>query len=189
MQWFKLRPTFEIELGSRREDAIQALAQSYRGEPRSDLFFMHGEYGELHLPKAEHRLWSPHLSFYITEPEPDHTLVFGRFAPRVDVWTCVWIFYLVMAFSSFYGFTLAYSQWMLGHTAWGIWLGILPILAIAALYVVAHVGQQWSVDQMHALRSQLDELLERSGIATVAPVAAEGSSAVEPLPIGGTPAT
>ncbi len=121
---------------------------------------MHGEYGEMHLPIAEHRVWSPHLSFYVTERD-EQVLVLGRFAPRVDVWTTIWIFYLLMAFTAFFGFTLAYSQWALGYTTWGLWVGIVPIALIAILHIVANVGQTWSNDQMQMLRYDLEETVRK----------------------------
>lgn len=167
MKWFRLRPTFEIPVHESSQAAIEKLVAISQQRNQPTIFRVHGEYGELHLPTPEHRVWSPHLSFYITQ-RGDSQLLLGRFAPRVDVWTSVWIFYLLMAFSSFFGFMLAYSQWSLGHPTWGLWLGGVPLLAIATLYIVAHIGQQWSVDQMHALRDQLEQILSEASIATVA---------------------
>ncbi len=164
MKWFQLRPTFEIPIQESRQHVIEKLAAACINVAQGELFRMHGEYGEIHLPQAEHRLWSPHLSFYITQ-RGSSQIILGRFAPRVDVWTSVWIFYLLMAFTAFFGFTLAYSQWMLGSAVWGIWIGVLPLLAIAVLYLVAHFGQQWSVDQMHQLREKLNGILRDAQIA------------------------
>jgi hypothetical protein len=69
-----------------------------------------------------------------------------------------------MAFSAFYGFALAYSQWMLGEPAWGVWVAAAALLTILVLYVVAHVGQQWSSDQMTALRTRLEDVLNSAGV-------------------------
>lgn len=157
----RLRPTFEVPIRVPRETMIERLGDLANQHDTPDLFRMHGEYGELHLPPSEHRVWSPHLSFYVTDHGQDHC-VLGRFAPRVDVWTSVWIFYLLMAFTSFFGFTLAYSQWALGHSAWGLWIGVVPLFLIAALHVVAIVGQSWSEDQMHSLREQLEALVAKA---------------------------
>lgn len=160
----RLRPTFEIASQRSRPDTIAALQQAAKEQGQSDLFRMHGEYGELHLSRDQHRVWSPHLSFYVNEDEKNeeskNARVLGRFAPRVDVWTSIWIFYLLMAFSAFFGFTLAYSQWALGHTAWGLWIGVGPLLLILSLHIIANIGQTWSADQMHTLREQLETLVE-----------------------------
>lgn len=159
----RLRPTFVIASQLSRSDTIAALQQAANAQGQSDLFRMHGEYGELHLPRDQHRVWSPHLSFYVNEDakneDGETARILGRFAPRVDVWTSIWIFYLLMAFSAFFGFTLAYSQWALGNSAWGIWIGIVPLLLILTLHIIANVGQTWSADQMHTLREQLEALV------------------------------
>jgi len=162
MSIFSLRPTFEIPLAEERQPAIDKLAAEFTRSQQLG-FLMHGEYGELHLQAAEHRLWSPHLSFYVSQ-RGEQTLIHGRFAPRLEVWTFVWVIYLAMSFTAFFGLALAYSQWMLGESGWGLWVATLAVLAIAALYVIANVGQQWSSDQMSSLRVRLEEILQRSGV-------------------------
>ncbi len=163
MQWFRLRPTFEIVLDETRDEAIEKLRQEYSRSGRNESFLMFGEYGEMHLPIAEHRLWSPHLSFYVMDHE-QQSRVHGRFAPRLEVWTLLWIIYLLMTFSAFFGLVLAYSQWTIGETMWGLGVAILGATIIASIYIVAHVGQQWSSDQMQTLRNQLDRTLELAGV-------------------------
>lgn len=75
-------------------------AEAQLAQPKR--FRMFGEYGELHLPPLEHRLWSPLISFYIaeqgSEATVDRSLLYGRFAPRVDAGTVVWSSYLFLMF-------------------------------------------------------------------------------------------
>ncbi len=163
MQWFHLRPTFELQLRESREAAIAKLAAEQRRTGDDPLFLMFGEYGELHLPQREHRLWSPHLSFYVHQ-HAQHVALHGRFAPRVDVWTTVWIVYLAMIFTAFFGITVAASQWMIQESSWGGWIALAALVVLALLYIVAHVGQQWSADQMHQLRAKLDGILRAAEI-------------------------
>ena len=165
MQWFQLRPTFEIPLSTTRETAMDRLRKEFEQLPDKRKFLMFGEYGELHLPAEEHRLWSPHLSFYVTEHNED-VLIRGRFAPRIEVWTFVWIVYLSMAFSIFFGLIIAYSQWMLHQPVWGLAIAVLGGLMIIGCYVIAHIGQQLSVDQMEALRNQLNGILRNAQVET-----------------------
>lgn len=163
MSFLRLRPTFEIPLGEERLEAIAKLEAEYAKARSQADFLVHGEYGELRLAAVEHRLWSPHLSFYVSERD-GQALIRGRFAPRLEVWTFVWIIYLAMSFTAFFGLVLAYSQWMLGEAAWGLWAAVAALVVIATLYVVANIGQQWSSDQMDALRARLDGVLERAGV-------------------------
>jgi hypothetical protein len=154
MQWFQIRPTFQIRLDASREEVMAKLQREASRNGRRELFAMYGEYGELHLPASEHRLWSPHLSIYIVEDQ-DRSIIHGRFAPRVDVWTSVWIAYLAMVFFAFFGGIIAYSQWTVGESIWGLIVVVLSLLALLSIYLVAHIGQQWSSDQMHFLKQEL----------------------------------
>ncbi len=164
MQWLRLRPTFHLELTDSREAVIEKLKRFHAQVNNAEQFILFGEYGELHLPTREHRLWSPHLSFYVMAAEAGST-IHGRFAPRVDVWTVVWISYLLMIFTAFFAGALAVSQWQLKQPLWGLWLMIASLLIWGMIYVVAQVGQQWSADQMHALRERLEEKLLAAGIS------------------------
>ncbi|HBJ37432.1 MAG TPA: hypothetical protein DDZ51_22295 [Planctomycetaceae bacterium] len=163
MQWFRLRPTFEIQLDIDRSEAMRRIQTHYDSLGPIHSMFLHGEYGEFHLASAEHRLWSPHLSFYVDQ-QGDQALIHGRFAPRLEVWAFVWVVYLAMAFSAFFGVALAYSQWSLGGSAWGGWVAVVAIVAIFTLYAVAHIGQQLSSDQMHTLRDRMDTFLRDAKI-------------------------
>jgi len=163
MQWFRLRPTFEIQLDVDRSEAMRRIQTHYDSLGPINSMFLHGEYGEFHLPSVEHRLWSPHLSFYVHQQD-ENGLIRGRFAPRLEVWTFVWVVYLAMTFSAFFGLALAYSQWTLGGSAWGCWIAVVALVVIATLYAIANVGQQLSSDQMNTLRDRLDVFLRDAQI-------------------------
>ncbi len=165
MQWFRLRPTFDIELNDSRETAMEKISAEAMRRGKSDQFMVFGEYGEVHLPESEHRLWSPHLAFYF-HTHSDHCRLHGRFAPRVHVWTVVWIAYLAMIFTAFFSAMVAVSQGTVGQYPWGWWMVGGSLAALVAIYVIAHIGQQWSADQMHLLRDRLEEILDAARIET-----------------------
>jgi hypothetical protein len=158
MQWFTLRPTFDIQLTESRQEAVEKIDRAYSRVDNKKHFLLFGEYGELHLPASEHRVWSPQLSFSVN-PRGDHSIIHGRFAPRLEVWTFVWICYLTFAFTAFFGFILGFSQFMIGAQAWGTWIGAGAMLLWGSLVAVAHVGQQLSADQMRTLQTQLADFL------------------------------
>jgi hypothetical protein len=155
----KLRPTFVIRINDSRDEAIAKLSGTYDRQQALPAYLLFGEYGELHLPSESLRLWSPHLSFYVTQ-EDGQPVIRGRFAPRVEVWTLVWIIYLAMACSCFFGSVFGLSQWLLGTFPWGFIIAIASGAIILILYIVASAGQQLSQDQMQLLRSKLDQLLK-----------------------------
>lgn len=166
MHWFRLRPTFELTLAESGEQAKEKLQLYFSQLQEQKSFAMYGEYGELHLRPEQHRLWSPYLSFTVVDSGVERQ-VLGRFAPRMEVWTFVWILYLAFGFSAFFGGMLACSQWMLGHTVWGALIVIIGLAAIAAISFVAHLGQHWSSDQMSELKNRLEQVLDASGVAYI----------------------
>jgi hypothetical protein len=159
MHWFRLRPTFDIPLLESHETAVAKLGNAYAEHPKGKLLMVYGEYGEIHLPATEHRLWSPYLAFCV-DRQGEHSKIHGRFAPRIEIWTLVWICYMVCAFSAFFGFMLAFSQYMIGASAWGNWIGMIALALWIALIATAETGQRWSTDQMHGLRAQLEQFLD-----------------------------
>jgi TM2 domain-containing membrane protein YozV len=161
MQLFAFRPTFEIQLIDSQQDAIEKIDHAYKLFGDRKLLLIFGEYGELHLPSSEHRVWTPHL-FFSVYPKGERSFILGRFAPRLEIWTFVWICYMTFAFSAFFGFILGFSQFMIGSNAWGTWIGVAALLLWGTLVIVAHVGQQLSSDQMHSLQAQLNEFLNQA---------------------------
>ncbi len=138
MQWFRMRPTFDLVVPCDAAVLQHWLLQECKRVGNKNSFLMYREYGELHLPASEHRLWSPHLSFYL-KPDHEQTIVHGRFAPRVDIWTSVWIAYLLAIFSAFFSLMFAYSQWMLKESPWALWIAGAAVAALLLIYVTAHL--------------------------------------------------
>ena len=163
MQLFSLRPTFEIQLMDSQQDAVEKVGRAYKLVENNKLILVFGEYGELHLPPSEYRVWSPYLAFSVNK-KGDHSFVHGRFAPRLEVWTFVWICYMTFAFSAFFGLVLGFSQFMIGARAWGTWIGLCALLFWGTLILVAHIGQQLSSDQMHILQTRLNEFLDSADL-------------------------
>jgi len=197
---WQLRPTFVLTVAAPRRAVLAAVRLAARqSDPASGRFVVGEEYGEIHLPVGEHRLWSPHLSFSIGE----ETEVAGgskccridcRFAPRHQIWSAVWAGYLAFSFTAFFSLIFACAQQMLGRTLWGVWIAAASMLGLATLYVTAAVGQQWSSDQMDQLRRRLEEVLAdatepASPTPPQDPIDLPGeshlpSAAVTPLPAG-----
>jgi hypothetical protein len=160
---FKLRPEWSIDLEDAPPAVIEKLDQVYRRSANDGHFRMYGDYGELHLPVREHRLWSPQLAFSIDELD-SRSRIRGRFSPRTDIRAVVWILYLLMLFTAFYGAALAYSQWTAKIPMWGLWAMGGSLTVYASIWVTALTGQHWSTDQMEFLRGRLLEVLDEAGI-------------------------
>jgi hypothetical protein len=117
-----------------------------------------------------HRLWSPHLSIYFLDGEvSDACFLMGRFAPRPNVWTLVWIFYLAFFCSIFFAGIFGGSQWLLGEFPWGWAIVAATLVLYAGLFVASQIGQSLCSDQIELLRSRLDSVLNDSGLKSRTP--------------------
>ena len=155
-----LRPTFEIEIPLSFDALNRGIQQELACDPWKATSLAFDGYSELHIPKEQVRYWSPHLSLQL-EPTPQGTLVTGRFAPRQEVWTLVWVVYLLLTFVAFFSLIYSYAVWLMKQQTWMLLVPPTAVLGIFALHVVSRIGQQWSTDQMHTLRDDFDRLMQR----------------------------
>lgn len=158
MFWKQLRPTYEIRLTATPASARAGLSAAGDVLKKGFHFRMSGEYGDLHLVAEENRLWSPHLSFFVTN-DGTGSKIYARFAPRWQVWSLLWAVYLAMLCIIFFGAIFAYCQWMLERPTWGLAAAFSACLVIASVHTMATVGQWHCRDQMAQLREHLDQLL------------------------------
>lgn len=154
-----LRPTFSVSLALPRDEAIAAIRARLTETPEmAGRWRGKGLWAELYLPDAERRIWSPYLSIRIDEGQ-EGSLLFGRFAPRPEVWTFFMFLYFLVAFIVLFGATLGYVQWASGEAAWGLWAVWIGLPLIAAIHGASAVGARLGQDQMRRLRLELDDLL------------------------------
>lgn len=164
MSGLSIRPTFEIPIAWPKSEAIERFGQAMVRKTPESLYIVHGEYSEFHLEEELHRLWSPHLSVYFVENESESCRLIGRFAPRPNLWTLIWIFYLALFCCIFFALLFGGSQWMVGHFPWGWVLAIPSVILYASLLLASQIGQSLCHDQMDLLRNRLDQTLLEAGL-------------------------
>jgi hypothetical protein len=154
-----MRPTFETVVPLPKVEVQKRISQQLDADGWRWESHSFDGYFEMHVPKNEVRYWSPHLSISMDERD-GATHIHGRFAPRQDVWTLVWVLYLAFAFTALFALLFWLAAWHASQSQWR-WMWVLTplsLLGLALLYVVNFVGQSWSNDQIHSLRAQWDEL-------------------------------
>jgi hypothetical protein len=116
---------------------------------------------ELWIDRADRRLWSPHLSLQVEESE-EGSVLNARFSPRPEIWTFFMFLYISMATLTFLGAALAYAQWVIGDSLWGLVVAVLGGVVIGLLHAASRIGQRLSRQQMELLRSRLETILRRA---------------------------
>lgn len=163
---WSIRPTFQIRLDVPRAQAVASFEQAMLSQTPASLYLSHGDYAEFHLEEDLHRLWSPHLSVYFLDSENEHSCtLFGRFAPRPNIWTLVWIFYLAFFCCIFFASIFGGSQWMIGHFPWGFAIAAATLILYLSLFIASQIGQSLCHDQMILLRNRLDQVLHQADLA------------------------
>lgn len=154
----RLRPTFKLHLELPREDAIELLRARLASSRSRDCWSGKGRWCEIHLPREEQRVWSPHLSLRLDHEEAGSS-IFGRFAPKAEVWTFFMFLYVLVAFLVLFGATFGYVQWASGEPAWGLWAVWVGIPVLGLLHLASYLGQRLGRTQMEELKSRLDEVV------------------------------
>ncbi len=161
MQTTRMRPTFSIPLNVTVDEAVERLQARLASPEYSSGGVTLGHCTELYVDAAERRLWSPHLSIELEEAE-EGSVLNGRFSPRPEIWTFLMFVYITMATTAFFGAALAYAQWVVGATLWGLAVMVFSVLAIVLLHGISLVGQRLSRHQMEDLKRRLDMILDQA---------------------------
>lgn len=154
----RLRPTFTLRLDLPREEAIERLRAQLAESRSRDCWKGKGRWCEIHLPEEEQRIWTPHLSLRL-DHEAEGSSIFGRFAPKPEVWTFVMFVYVLVVFLILFGATFGYVQWASNERAWGLWAIWLGVPFLGLIHLAAYIGQRLGKRQMEELKSRLDEVV------------------------------
>jgi len=166
----RLRPTFTIPLAVERDEAIARIREGLDAAVPSNRWVGKGRWAELHVPGEERRIWSPQLSVRIDDFDAHHRsgghpagttcVVFGRYAPRPEVWTGFVFLYAAIAFIVVLGAIFGYVQWASNESPWGLWAVAVGVPILVGLHIGSWFGQRWSQDQMAELRDILEPVVE-----------------------------
>ncbi len=157
----RMRPTFVITLPLPADEAARRLQYQLGMSEFADESMGVGRFVDLVVDEADRRIWSPQLSITI-EDRDDGSVLRGRFAPRPDLWTFIMFVYFFMAFLMLFGASFGYVQWTMDDRPWGLLALSIGAVVIASLHVASRIGQRLGDEQMHQVRSRLDDLIQRS---------------------------
>ena len=162
-----MRPKFNLELPIPADEAVLRLRQGMNTPDLRESIMAAGQYAEFLVDSSERRIWSPRLEVRIDDA-PGGASLYGRFAPRPDVWTGFMFVYFLAWFSVVFGAKLGYVQQVSDERAWGFWAVPIGLLIVAGIHAASYLGKRLAVDQMRELRGRLDSVLSRQFDSVIA---------------------
>jgi hypothetical protein len=154
----RLRPRFKIEIPMAPEQAVHNLREVYSKNPSTCILDFVSNHITLKIPAAQQRYWSPQMQLEL-EPTPTGTLIRGLIGPKPGIWTMFVFFYSGIGFLTMLGAMFGLSQMMLKMSPWALWSVPVGLFIIFCLYLISHIGQQLSKDQIGFLHDYLDSAI------------------------------
>ena len=157
----QMQPTFRVQLPWDMEEAKHRIRKAIKTDELAKHAESAGPVIDFKIDPSEQRFWSPHLSVQLNRTDqPQSSEAFCRFSPRPEIWTMVMAIYLIATCCLFGAMIYGFVQWMMGQSPWSLITIPVAILIIIGLHVASLIGQGWSRDQMHVLKSRWDRTLE-----------------------------
>ncbi len=157
----QMQPTFRVELPWEMDEAKRRIRRAIASDELVEHAETAGWVIDYKVELAARRFWSPHLSIQLHRiEESELTEAYCRFSPRPEIWTMVMAVYLVAACCLFGALIFGFVQWMMDNTPWALLAVPAAIGVIVTLHIASLIGQGWSRDQMHLLRTRWERTLE-----------------------------
>jgi hypothetical protein len=159
----KVRPRFRLQLALSADEAVRRIEQRL-GRPECPFVGTVAaghRIVELRLPERDRHTWSPVLSVTLLEAESGRgSVAHGLVGPGPGVWTMFAMTYMGLLTAIGFVGIFGLVQWSLDLRPWGLYVVPGLVLAAAAMYGVARVGQRLAAPQTVLLRRFLEETLD-----------------------------
>lgn len=155
----RLRPTFEVVV-DRSPEQVLADFRGALSRPDADVVAkIRGDVLQVGMPRPEVTTWSPSMDLRV-EPREGKAVVYGRIGPQPQVWTTFMFFHMLIAMAGLGGLMWGIAQAAAGGSAWPVWIAVIALFLHAFVAGAAFVGQGLGSDQVHRLRSFVDDVLD-----------------------------
>jgi len=152
MSSFRVRPRFQQLVPQDLETVQARIAQHLGREDSPCLVKSFPGFLSLRVLEKDAHFWSPQLHLSLEPAENGQTLVQGIYGPNPNVWSLFLYAYLLTGSVGLFAGLFGFSQWLIGHKPWGLWVLAATMAGAASLYLVAQLGQKlgaWQTFQLH----------------------------------------
>ncbi len=154
----ELRPRIKIISKLSKNEIIERINKKIEDPETKCTGWAKEGYALISPPENEKRIWTPQLNLQIDEIE-EGTEVRGVIGPSSNVWTAFAFAFSILGFIAFVSLFWGLSRLSLDYPADILWLVPVALLLIVAVYMLARVGQQMSMEQVRQLRKFVESIL------------------------------
>jgi hypothetical protein len=176
-----MRPSFRIDVDCDVEAIVGALRTSLDEQPDEIMGTLSSRHCTLTIPDDGRRIWTPCLDLTLHDLEGEarpRARIWGTFSPRAAIWTGFVFSIGTLIVVSIFAGVFGVAQLALGHAPTALLIPLVAAGLIAALYLVALVGQGLSIADMYRLRAFVDDCL-RAAEARVGSAPATASESAQ----------
>ena len=155
----RVRPRFRMEIPLSPEEILKRLHDANKENPSTCILEFVSNHVTLKIPSAQQRYWSPQMQVEL-ESTNNGTLLRGLIGPKPGIWTMFVFFYSAFGFLTMLGALFGISQIMLKMNPWALWSLPVGLIIILLLYMISHLGQQLSKDQIGILIEYLNSAIK-----------------------------
>ncbi|QDV63427.1 hypothetical protein [Crateriforma conspicua] len=162
----RMQPMFVQALPAEPDEAMRRIRRAIATEELAGQAVAAGHVVDFKIERAKRRFWSPHLSVHVCADDSagvdqaTQSEAYCRFSPRPEIWTMFMAVYFSAGCFIFAAAIWGYVQWFMGDSPWALVVIPVCLLVIVGLHIASLIGQGFSTDQMHVLRSRWERTVE-----------------------------
>lgn len=155
----ELRPRIKIISKLSKNEIVERITKKIKDPETKCTGWAKEDYALICAPENDKHIWTPQLNLQIDDLE-EGTEVRGVIGPSANVWTAFAFAFSLLGFVAFVSLFWGLSRLSLDYSADILWLVPIALLLIVAVYMLARVGQQMSVDQIKELKNFVETALK-----------------------------
>lgn len=146
----RLRPRLRITTPLSPDEVVQRLKDSLSADKANLTANISGNYVILNIEASRQHFGSPQLSFEVRAQAEGAELA-GLFMPLPAIWTAFMGLYALILFGGFCAACYGYAQLKLHQSPIAWWWVLIALVLLAAVHLIACVGQWRGRDQINEL--------------------------------------
>ena len=158
---YRLRPRFKVSVPLSGKEVMAKIQDKLTSPHESLQVRLMEAYVIIRIKRPHRRIWSPVFTMTAEDLPENRCLLRGVYSPAPGIWTLVVFLYVILGFSLFILLMWGFSLLSLGQDASVLWVALVILILMLAIWGLAQLGQHLSHKQMENIQDFLEEALDR----------------------------